>query len=329
MNEAVEGHLSGRETFAPAFGLHLNSAQLDGSLFSHDHDFWELAIIESGTGCHSTGSGESRLERGSVLFLRPRAWHAYRECVALSVYNVCWSEAFGGRELSALGCDAALGARVQSWRFPSWRGEEVWQIEEARLETILTLWRRAVAASHRTESVAHTLLLLCELWRGCPLEANPTRAPHPAVATTAALLSNESERAWTLGELSRRSHVSGEHLSREFKRALGIPPMEYLLRERMERAAGLLLGGDESIARVALRVGYGDANFFARRFRAHFGVSPRDYRRRFTVARHRSADVRYCSAAVRQPSPAVSRSSTASGDWLRDDAFGLTGQELT
>jgi AraC-like DNA-binding protein len=57
--------------------------------------------------------------------------------------------------------------------------------------------------------------------------------------------------------------------------------MAYLRRRRLELAAGLLLRTRRSVAEVGDLVGWPDANYFTRRFRSQFGVSPTDYRRRF------------------------------------------------
>ena len=38
------------------------------SVFTHFHDFYELALVTDGTGLHVTSAGEQRIARGSVLF---------------------------------------------------------------------------------------------------------------------------------------------------------------------------------------------------------------------------------------------------------------------
>jgi AraC family L-rhamnose operon transcriptional activator RhaR len=57
--------------------------------------------------------------------------------------------------------------------------------------------------------------------------------------------------------------------------------MTYLARRRVETAAGLLLHTDQSVTQIGRSVGWPDQNYFARRFKAHFGLSPTSYRGRF------------------------------------------------
>lgn len=68
------------------------------------------------------------------------------------------------------------------------------------------------------------------------------------------------------------------YLVRLFKAAVGIPPMAYLARIRVERAVGLLLHTPAPVSDIGRRVGWSDPNYFARRFRAHTGLSPTAYR---------------------------------------------------
>jgi AraC family transcriptional regulator, L-rhamnose operon transcriptional activator RhaR len=72
--------------------------------------------------------------------------------------------------------------------------------------------------------------------------------------------------------------------------------MAYLARRRVEKAAGLLLHTDQPVTQIGRSVGWPDQNYFARRFKAHFGLSATTYRSRF-------AD----SARQLQPWPAAGR----------------------
>ena len=57
--------------------------------------------------------------------------------------------------------------------------------------------------------------------------------------------------------------------------------MAYVARCRAERAAALLIQSDEPIADIAVAVGWTDPVYFARRFHQHYGLAPREYRKRF------------------------------------------------
>ncbi len=90
---------------------------------------------------------------------------------------------------------------------------------------------------------------------------------------------------WTLAELAERLHLAPNYLGRLFKSATGLPPMAYLAHYRMETAAVLLGRTDQPVAQVGEAVGCTDQNYFARRFKAHYGLSPSTYRLRGVASR--------------------------------------------
>jgi AraC-like DNA-binding protein len=74
--------------------------------------------------------------------------------------------------------------------------------------------------------------------------------------------------------LARVAHLSRAHFSREFRRAFGEPPHQYLLTRRLERAAALLRNTDHSVADICLAVGLRSVGSFTTSFGRFFGLSP-------------------------------------------------------
>jgi AraC family L-rhamnose operon transcriptional activator RhaR len=97
-------------------------------------------------------------------------------------------------------------------------------------------------------------------------------------------LEAEPAHEWTLTELADELHLVPGYLVRLFKSSTGLPPMAYLSRHRVELAADLLLHTDLPISRIAESVGWPDQNYFARRFKSHYGLTASNYRARFTHA---------------------------------------------
>ena len=61
---------------------------------------------------------------------------------------------------------------------------------------------------------------------------------------------------------------------------VGIPPMHYLAKWRMQIASGLLSSGSVNIATIATEIGYGSEAAFSRAFKKLIGVPPSAWRRR-------------------------------------------------
>jgi AraC-like DNA-binding protein len=78
--------------------------------------------------------------------------------------------------------------------------------------------------------------------------------------------------------LARAAHLSQAHFSREFRKAFGESPHQYLLTRRLERAAALLRNTDRSVADICLSVGLRSVGSFTTSFRRVYGLTPTEYR---------------------------------------------------
>lgn len=80
-------------------------------------------------------------------------------------------------------------------------------------------------------------------------------------------------------ELADVACVTGPYLIRLFRRELGVSPLQYINRKKMERAQWLLLTEDKTVKEIAHMVGFGDHSYFIRLFRKLTGRTPQEYRR--------------------------------------------------
>jgi len=79
----------------------------------------------------------------------------------------------------------------------------------------------------------------------------------------------------SLGRMAAVARLSPYHFSRQFKAATGLPPHQYVIMRRVERARQLLQAGtDLSLAEVALHAGFSDQSQFCHHFKRLAGVTP-------------------------------------------------------
>jgi AraC-like DNA-binding protein len=88
--------------------------------------------------------------------------------------------------------------------------------------------------------------------------------------------------------LARAAHLSAAHFSREFRRAFGETPHQYLLTRRLERAAALLRNTDHTVVDICLAVGLRSVGSFTTSFSRTYGVSPTAYRAAYPPAVNRA-----------------------------------------
>jgi AraC family L-rhamnose operon transcriptional activator RhaR len=254
----------------------------------HDHQFVELVFVIAGSCMQETALGRSRLTRGSVCLFRPGAWHAYRETKHLTLYNCCFDPGILGRELAWMIDDPALGQLL--WNLPLSAGQHgigSLHLPDRDLKNCEKLLRELCTLSvgsrsqHRVNLLGRLLLLLGILARHLPRSTAPQYGKaNPTISTALKIIDENPTREWTLENLAARAHVPPNYLVRLFKKVAGLPPMAYQRRRRLELATRLLVQSDLPVSEVGVRVGWSDANYFTRRFRSEFGVTPTDYRAR-------------------------------------------------
>ena len=83
----------------------------------------------------------------------------------------------------------------------------------------------------------------------------------------------------TVSELAALVDLTRFHFIRTFKQATGMPPLQFVIRRRIERARELLAEGGTSVAEVADRSGFASPIQMTRAFRRVIGTTPSAIRR--------------------------------------------------
>jgi AraC-like DNA-binding protein len=101
----------------------------------------------------------------------------------------------------------------------------------------------------------------------------------PFIGKALSLIHRSPARNWTIEELAKDVGLSRSVLAERFADLVGLPPMHYLAKWRMQIASELLSGGSTNIATVAAETGYGSEAAFSRAFKKMVGVRPSAWRR--------------------------------------------------
>jgi AraC-like DNA-binding protein len=87
------------------------------------------------------------------------------------------------------------------------------------------------------------------------------------------------DKPLAVAALAEIAGLSRAHFSRMFAASEGLPPAEFVLAERMRRAARLLAGrAGQPVKEIAGMCGFEDPNYFAKVFRRFFGTNPTEFR---------------------------------------------------
>lgn len=101
----------------------------------------------------------------------------------------------------------------------------------------------------------------------------------PQVGAALLLMHARPADSWTLSGLATAVCMSRSSLVQRFTSLVGMPPMHYLARWRLELASRMLEAGSTSVAQAANAVGYQSEAAFHRAFKRQVGVAPGAWRR--------------------------------------------------
>ena len=152
-------------------------------------------------------------------------------------------------------------------------------VEALRAET-----RAGATAGGRLYVESLGIALAAHLARKYAAAAPPPRGQHGALSASGLrrvleYIDAQLETDLDLDHLAQAAGMNVFALVRHFKQATGLPPHQYVLRRRIERARSLLADTGVSLVEVALRCGFGDQSSFSTAFRRWTRLTPGGYRK--------------------------------------------------
>jgi AraC-like DNA-binding protein len=267
---------------------HTPSHPHDLTEVEHSHDFCELVIVTHGRAMHMLEGNAFPVTAGDVFLLQGRQSHYFYDRKNLDLINIMYDPekiALPENELRRMPGYCAMfmleptyrrhhnfASRLHLKRVPLGHAEQIagalenestekapgYEVAlQAKLLELIVYLSRAYSGSDTTE--AHALL---------------------RVGNVIGALENDFSKEWKLDDLLKIAHMSRSNLMRVFRKATGQPPIEYLVRLRIQRSMEILYNTDLSVTEIAMKIGFNDSNYFTRQFRKVNGLSPTAYRKR-------------------------------------------------
>lgn len=94
-----------------------------------------------------------------------------------------------------------------------------------------------------------------------------------------AIMEANYDQPLSVSEIASAVNLSNRQIERLFRQHLNITPIQYYLVCRLNKARQLLDQTSASIIDIALQTGFVSASHFSQRFRMHFGLTPKQYRK--------------------------------------------------
>ena len=121
--------------------------------------------------------------------------------------------------------------------------------------------------------------LLCQLLSR--LDSKTADDPYREIIRNAVFYINQNaQNIISVKELADMSNVSEKHFRNLFTAYMGMPPKQYYLKVKLERAASLLTFSAQSITEISDELSFLSPAYFIKRFKLYHGVTPSEYRKR-------------------------------------------------
>ena len=232
-----------------------------------------LIYTLDGLGRFATADGREHLARpGDAVLIRPGTFQDYGVEASLQRWELIWAHFTPRSDWLDLLDWPALEPGVHRLRLDGHT------YDGAVRDRFLSLHRATLTADPLRDRLGanalEALLLICE-------QANPSRQAHTTddrVRRTMDHIARHLGDSLTLADLSAVSGLSVSRLAHRFGEVVGVSPIEYVERQRIDRAKQLLVMTPLSVKEIARQLGFANQFYFSQRFKKRVGQSPQAFR---------------------------------------------------
>nr|WP_090111008.1 AraC family transcriptional regulator [Cohnella sp. OV330] len=209
----------------------------------------------------------AELQKGDLFCLFPGRTYYYRQLTSESQLRMSWLALDGARAGALLELADVTPDRP-------YREKAVTPTVKASAERVID----ALAVAERRKPAEAMALqgMVCELFAGLILDKTPmeTEAQTGWIRECLDFIELHATEGISVQQVAAFAGVHRSYFSNVFAEQVGMPPMKYIQRIRMEKARLLLTETDATITEVALSLGYPNLYTFTRAFKGYYRVPP-------------------------------------------------------
>ncbi len=243
----------------------------------HRHTTWEFTLILRGSAKTFINNTSYFVERGDLILSKPGDWHSFRVTDKKDYEH---RDLYLPDEDMKRVCDSLsehLYQRLTDRDSPFHviqLGESLASILDRKLRLL-----QLANPDHITENDRLIQRSLAAFMLGIFFENEKNSSYPPWLMRILTEMNSYKIICGSLENVISLTDFSHEHLTREFKKYVGISPIEYLIRQKMNYAALLLNQTDKSVLEISGEIGYDSLSYFISQFKKYFHMSPGKYRK--------------------------------------------------
>lgn len=161
---------------------------------------------------------------------------------------------------------------------------------DSQFQTIISLSRQRDTASRLQEKAEILKLISCYIrlahTDNLMHQSDTNPSPDQKIHYVIEYMNHHLADKICLDELARLLHVHPNYFIRMFKGHMGVPPLAYLNRLRVERAKSLLENTSLPVSDIMHQVGFEDSSTFSSFFKHYTGYNPSQFRKAFSHMQH-------------------------------------------
>ncbi|MCK5529493.1 MAG: helix-turn-helix transcriptional regulator [Kiritimatiellae bacterium] len=258
----------------------LNYRTAGPSLEPHEHiNAIEICYLARGNQTYAVDGKKYRLTGGDIFITNPNQTHSTAQAPEERSI-LYWTQIIlptSTKKFFDLSGDNAsfLANRVANIKKHHFKGNN----------TIRTLFDRIFSLENETDKTLRHInwqnsyiTLLLELLN-CYSNAT-TEKKNERIIQLQDYITNNITEPLSIGLLAEVAGLSESRLKAVFRNSLGMPPGEYILREKVQAAKNLLRKNSMTITEIAFELSFSSSQYFATVFKQHTTLTPRQYRQR-------------------------------------------------
>lgn len=259
--------------YTPDNSIHYAGLRFDQGYCAnvHNHDFYEIFFILSGTVIHDFNNQEHVLSKGHIQLIQPDDVHNLRcsDTMTCLLTNIAFNPTIIDNHLSSLIKELMVHRNCLL----------VSECPPAVFNTI-QYYADLIHSSDNLEDKGQYLHALLTNYL-MVYKATQTSSDHYAPGWLQKAVNMIKEDKGFITGLPKFVHLSQrsqEHLTREMKRYYGQTPTAYINDLRLTYAAKMLTHNTQDILSIVYESGFNNAAHFGRQFKKKYHVTPSEYR---------------------------------------------------